>query len=82
MILSIQDVSPNLLFENFLTQFMDCQSPPPFLGTKYSDFLHFHRQCGCSFLYDKYSIYSIYYYLETSMAPTTLLSKTPPTNTI
>ena len=38
IILSIQDVSPNLLFEIFLTQLMTCQGLTPFLGTKYSGF--------------------------------------------
>ena len=34
MISSIQDVSPNLLFETFFTQIMACQGFPPFLRTK------------------------------------------------
>ena len=41
IILSIQDVSPNLLFEQVLTQLMAYQGFPPFIGNKYSDFLHF-----------------------------------------
>ena len=54
--LSIQDVSPDLLFEQVLTQLMACQGFPPFLGTNYSEFLHFQRQCGRSVLYEKYYI--------------------------
>ena len=61
---------------------MDFQDFPPFLGTKYSDFIHFHHQCGCSVLYEKYSRDPIFGYLETSMAPTILLTETPPTNTL
>ena len=60
IILSIQDVSPKLLFKKVLIQLMACQGFPTFIGTKYSDFLHFQGQCGCSVIYDKYSIDSIY----------------------
>ena len=60
IIFSIKDVPPNLLFEQVLTQLMACQGFPPFLGTNYSEFLHFQRQCGRSVLYEKYSIESIY----------------------
>ena len=50
----------------------------PFIGTKYSDILHFQGQCGRSVIYDKESIYYIYDYLETSLAPTIILTKTQP----
>ena len=50
IILSIQDVSPKLLFKKVLTQLTTCQCFPPFIGTKYSDFLHFQRQCCHSVL--------------------------------
>ena len=45
IILSRQDVSPNLFFQKILTQFIACQGFPLFISTKYSDFLHFQRQC-------------------------------------
>ena len=61
---------------------MACQDFTISIGTKYSNLLHFQRQCGRSVLYDKYSIYSIYYYLETSISPTIIISETHPTNTL
>ena len=61
IILSRHYVSLNLLFEQVLTKLMACQGCPSFLGTKYSDFLHFQFQCSNSVLYDKSPIYSIYY---------------------
>ena len=80
--MSRQDVSTNLLFEQVLTQLMACQGFLTFLGTKYSDLLHFQHQCILSVLYDKDSIDSIYDYVETSMNPTILLTKTYLTNTL
>ena len=61
---------------------MACQGFPPFLGTNYTNFLHFKRQYCSSVLYYKDSIDSIYDYLEASMAPTIFLTETLPTNTI
>ena len=52
---------------------MSFQYFPPFLGTKYSNFLHFQK-CGHSVLYDKDYIDSNYNYLETSVAHTILLA--------
>ena len=54
---------------------MACQGFPPFLTTKYSNFIDFQRQCDLSVLHDKDSLGSLYNYLETSKAPTTLLTK-------
>ena len=51
-----QDVSTKLLFEQFLTQLMALQGFPPFLGTNYSNFLRFWRQCVHSVIYGKDSI--------------------------
>ena len=82
IILSIQDISPNLLLEKVIAQLMDCQVFPPFSGTKYSNFLHFQRHCGCSVIYDKESIDWIYDYIETSMDPAILMTETNPTNTL
>ena len=81
-ILSRQYVSPNLFFEQVLTQLMTCQGFPAFLWTKYSNFLHFQCQCGRSVIYYKYSKDSIYDYLETSIAPTILIIETQPNNPI
>ena len=74
IILSIQDVSPNILLELVLTQLMFFQGFPPFLVIKYSDLLHFQHWCGRSVLYDKDSIDSIYDYLENYMSPTILIN--------
>ena len=82
IILSKQDVSPELLFEKFLTQIMAYQGFPPFLGTKYSDSLNFQRQCSCSVLHDKDFTDHIYDYLDTSMVPTIILTETLTTNKI
>ena len=76
------DISPNLLVEEVMTQLMACQGFLPFLGTKFSDLLHFQHQCGHSVLYDKESIDSIYDYLETDMDPTIIITKTHPNNTL
>ena len=70
-----KDVPSNPLFEKVLTQLMAYQGLPPCIGTKYSKFLHFKCQLIISVLYDKDYIDSIYDYLETSKAPTTLLTK-------
>ena len=58
---------------------MACQGFPTFLGTKYYYFFHFQHQhqLGFSVLYDEYYIYD---YLDTSMAPTILLTEIHPTN--
>ena len=46
IILSRKDVSPNYLFEQVITQLMAFQCFHHFLGTNFSDFLHFQHQCG------------------------------------
>ena len=75
MILSRKYVSPDLLFEQVITQLNTCQGFPPFIVTKYYDFLHFQRQYDRSVIYGKYYIDSIFDYLETYMAHTILLTE-------
>ena len=82
IIFPIKYVPPNLLFEQVFTQLMACQGFTLFIGTKYSNFLHFKCQCGCSVIYDKDSIDSIYNYNDTHMDHTAPLNEKPSTNTL
>ena len=59
---------------------MACQGFPPFIGTKYSNFLNFQLKHGHSVIYEKDSLNYLYGYLETSKAPTTLIPKTSSTS--
>jgi hypothetical protein len=75
--LSHQQVAPNLLFAQVLSELMTCTGFAPFLGAKYSDFLHFQRANGRDILYESESLGSIFDYLETSKAPSVLTSEHP-----
>ena len=73
ILLSKQPVVPNLLFEHVIIQLMSCEGMPPFLGNKYSHFLHFQQAHGRGTVYQEDTLDSIYDFLETAKAPTKLI---------
>ena len=76
-----QAVSSNILFDKVLTHIIACKGFPPFLVTKYSSFLLFHKAHGCSSSLTDEPPPPLYDYLETSKDPLTItLSSTPTTN--
>ena len=62
--ISKQEVSPNLFFEQVLTQLMDWKGFPPFLGKKYSALILFQITHGHSYPYTDETLFSVYNHLK------------------